>query len=295
MRPLNTLLPILLPLLAALLYVVGALLAKRSAATGIGLWRMAFVSNFISAALFALLLPLGGTFHAGLLWQPALVAVFYLLGQLLNFLALQHGDVSVATPVMGLKIILVAGFTTVLLATDVSLKLWCAAGLSSLAITLLNRSDGTAHHHVGRTILYAGSSATMFAIFDVLVQKWSPAWGLGRFLPVMLGFVALFSLVFVPFFHAPLRAIPRAAWPWLLGGCAFIGFQSLLFVSTIAHFGGATTANVIYSSRGLWSVLAVWGIGHWFENREQHLGAQVLRWRLAGAALMMAAIALVLF
>lgn len=291
----NTLLPALLPLLAALLYVVGALLAKRSAESGVGLWRTAFVSNFISAALFAFLLPLGGTFHADLLWQPALVAVFYLLGQLLNFLALQHGDVSVATPVMGLKIIMVAAFTTLLLAADVSLKLWLAAGLSSLAIALLNRSDGTAHHHVGRTILYAGSSATMFAIFDVLVQKWSPAWGLGRFLPVMLGFVALFSLVFIPRFHAPLREIPRAAWPWLLGGCAFIGLQSLLFVSTIAHFGGATTANVIYSSRGLWSVLAVWAIGHWFANREQHLGASILRWRLAGAALMMAAIALVLF
>ena len=134
----------------------------------------------------------------------------------------------------------------------------------------------------------------MFAIFDVLVQKWSPAWGLGRFLPVMLAFTAAFSLVFVPFFHAPLRAIPRPAWPWLLGGCAGIGLQSVIFVSCIAHFGAAARANVIYSSRGLWSVVAVWGIGHWFANKEQHLGPAVLRWRLAGAVLMMAAIALVL-
>lgn len=290
----NDMLPTLLPLLAALVYVVGALLAKRASEFGVGIWRTAFIANFISAALFALLLPFGGTVHANLLWQPALVAVFYLLGQFLNFLALQHGDVSVATPVMGLKIILVAGFTTLLLTSNVSVKLWIAAGLSSVAIALLNRADGTPHHHVGRTILYAGSSATMFAVFDVLVQKWSPAWGLGRFLPVMLGFTALFSLVFVPFFHAPLREVPRVAWPWLLGGCGFIGLQSLIFVSAIAQFGSATTANVIYSSRGLWSVVAVWAIGHWFANREQHLGAAVLRWRLAGAVLMMAAIALVL-
>ncbi len=291
----NKLLPFLLPLLAAMVYVVGALLAKRASEFGVGVWRTAFIANFISAALFALLLPFGGTFHTDLLWQPALAALFYLLGQLLNFLALQQGDVSVATPVMGLKIILVAVFTTLLLTSGVSVKLWIAAGLSSLAIALLNRSDGTPHHHVGRTILYAGSSATMFAVFDVLVQKWSPTWGLGRFLPVMLGFTALFSFVFVPFFHAPLREIPRASWPWLLGGCGFIGLQSLIFVSTIAAFGGATTANVIYSSRGLWSVVAVWAVGHWFSNREQHLGAGVLRWRLAGALLMMAAIALVLF
>ncbi len=290
----SSLLPVLLPLLAALIYVAGALLAKRSAELGVGVWRTAFISNLVSAALFALLLPFGSTFRGDLLWQPALVAVFYLLGQLLNFLALQHGDVSVATPVMGLKIIFVAVFTTLLLASGVSLKLWAAAGLSSLAIALLNRTDGAPRHNVGRTILYAGGSAAMFAIFDVLVQKWSPAWGLGRFLPVMLGFAALFSLLFVPFFHAPLREVPRAAWPWLLGASLFIGLQSLIFVSTLARFGGATTANVLYSSRGLWSVVAVWAIGHWFGNREQQLGARVLRWRLAGAGLMLAAIILVL-
>ncbi len=290
----KSVLPLVLPLVAALIYVGGALLAKRSSELGVGVWRTAFLSNLISAALFALLLPFGGTFHADLLWQPALVAVFYLLGQLFNFIALQHGDVSVATPVMGLKIIMVAVFTTLLIESDVSVKLWVAAGLSSLAIALLNRTAGTPRHHVGQTILYSACSATMFAIFDVLVQKWSPAWGLGRFLPVMLGCVALFSFAFVPFFHGPLREVPRAAWPWLLGACVFIGLQSLVFVSAIAGFGEATTANVIYSSRGLWSVVAVWAIGHWFSNREQHLGAAVLRWRLAGALLMMAAIALVL-
>ena len=287
-------LPSLLPLLAAFVYVLGALLAKRAAEFGVGVWRTAFLSNWISATLFALLLPFGGTIHVEHLWQPALVAVFYLLGQLLNFLAIQQGDVSVATPVMGLKIILVAVFTKLLLTTGVSSTLWAAAALSSAAIALLNRTEGAAHHHVGKTILYAGCSATMFAIFDVLVQKWSPAWGLGRFLPVMLGFTALFSLAFIPFFHAPLRAVPAPAWRWLLGGCGFIGLQSLIFVSAIAHFGGAARANVIYSSRGLWSVVAVWAVGHWFGNREQHLGASVLRWRLAGAVLMMAAIALVL-
>lgn len=290
----NPLIPVLLSLVAALVYVLGALLAKRASEFGVGVWRTAFLSNWISAALFALLLPFGGTFYTELLWQPALVAVFYLLGQLLNFLAIQQGDVSVATPVMGLKIILVAVFTKVLLTSGVSPTLWAAAALSSLAIAFLNRTEGVAHHHVGRTILYAGSSAAMFAFFDVLVQKWSPAWGLGRFLPVMLGFTALFSFAFVPFFHAPLRAVPSSAWRWLLGACGFIGLQSVIFVSGIAHFGNAARANVIYSSRGLWSVIAVWAVGHWFANREQHLGAGVLRWRLAGAVLMMAAIALVL-
>ena len=88
-------------------------------------------------------------------------------------------------------------------------------------------------------------------------------------------------------------AIPRAAWPWLVSGCFLIAVQSLAFVMVIVKFRNATATNVIYSSRGLWSVLLVWALGHWFANREQHLGAKVLRWRLAGALLMMTAIALV--
>jgi drug/metabolite transporter (DMT)-like permease len=292
---LNQALSILLPFLASLLYVAGALLVKRCSDFGVGLWRMAFLSNLISALIFQLLLPLGGAFHLQLLWQPALVGLLYLLGQLLNYLALQRGDVSVATPVLGVKIILVALFTTLILKQAVPAKLWEAAALSTVAIALLNRTGGVTHHHVGSTILFAGTSGVMFAMFDVLVQKWSPAWGAGRFLPVMVGFVAVFSVALIPFFQAPVSAIRRPAWPWLLGGCLFIGFQSLAFVIAVAQFGNATSANVIYSSRGLWSVVAVWAIGHWFENREQHLGAGVLRWRLAGAVLLMAAIALVMF
>ena len=94
-------LPLLLPLTAALLYVFGALLVKRSGDFGVGVWRTAFISNLTSAIIFQLLLPLGGAFPRELLWQPALLGVLFLLAQLLNYLALQRGDVSVATPVLG--------------------------------------------------------------------------------------------------------------------------------------------------------------------------------------------------
>jgi hypothetical protein len=40
--------------------------------------------------------------------------------------------------------------------------------------------------------------------------------------------------------------------------------------------------------------VAVWAIGHWFANREQHLGARVLVWRFLGAILLMAALLMVL-
>jgi hypothetical protein len=69
---------------------------------------------------------------------------------------------------------------------------------------------------------------------------------------------------------------------WLLGGnipswtqwwqppAAAVLFTRLCACGgPISIYRQAPSANVLYSSRGLWTVVAVWGIGHWFSNREQ--------------------------
>jgi drug/metabolite transporter (DMT)-like permease len=289
------LLPYLLALSAAILYAIGAVLVKRSGDFGVGPWRTVFISNVVTALCFQPLLAFGGTMHPELWWQPVLVALAFIGGQWFTFVSLEKGDVSVATPVMGIKLLLVAFFVSLLTAEQLRWQLWCAAALATLGIILINRRSGSSRHHaVGFTILTAILAAAAFALFDVLVQKWSPAWGLGRFLPLTIGLSGLLSLLFIAKFKAPLSAIPRPAWPWLLSGTLCIGCQSLLLVSTIANWGKAAQINVIYSSRGLCSVLFVWLFGHWVQSREQHLGTSVMKWRLAGALLMMSAIVLVL-
>src|SRR5258708_40225261 len=109
----------------------------------------------------------------------------------------------------------------------------------------------------------------------------------------MFAFSAAMSFVFVPFIREPWREVPRAAWPSLAAGALFMALQSFSFVTGVSIFGDATAMNVVYSARGVWSVAAVWLIGHWFANTEAQLGGRVLRWRLAGAALMTSAIVLV--
>lgn len=284
-----------LPLLAAVVYVIGAMLFKRAAQQGADSWRMTRTANFIAALVFAPLWLLGGTMlPLAQWWQPALVALIFFLGQVFTFRSLQVGDVSIATPVLGLKIILVALLTTVLLRDKLTPGLWAAAGLSSVAIVLLNLTRSSAHHHVGLTIVLAGLAAGSYALFDVLVQKFSPAWGAGRFVPVMMGFVAVYSVALR--FSSDTRGAkaPRAALPWMAGGAVCLGVQSMMFVVAVAVYGQATVANVLYSSRGLWSVIGVWLIGHWFGNRERHLGPRILVLRLCGAAILMVAVVLVL-
>lgn len=286
---------VVFPLISALLYAFSAMLLKRSSQLGVGLWRTTFVANMIVAVLFSLMWLRGGEpVHTNLLWQPALIALCLFGGQTLQFLAIERGDVSVAVPVFGIKVVLVAFFTPLLTGDAVGAKQWLAAVLSVAGIILLNRRDvNRPPQHLGVTLISGGLGAVCFAMFDVLVQRWGPAWGAGRLLPMIFWMNALLSLTLIFKFSAPLRAVPRAAWPWLTLGSALLGTQSILFVSTLAIYGKATAANVIYSSRGLLSVLLVWVIGHWFANEEQHLSRSIMRWRLAGAAVMLSAIALV--
>ncbi len=286
---------IVLPLLGAFVFTISALLLKRASALGAGLWRTAFVCNLAGALLFSTLLAFGGPpVRVGLLWQPLCVALCLFAGMLSQFLALEKGDVSVAVPVLGLKVVAVALVTPLLTNDSVDARLWAAVVLSAVGIAVLNRKqDGHRRHNVGITLLASGFAAASFGTFDVLVQKWGPEWGVGRLLPIVYAMNGALSLLLIPKFRAPLSALPRAAWKWLVPAAFALAVQSVLFVGAVTVYGKAAKANVIYSSRGLMSILSVWIVGHWFSNTEQGLGRRTLAWRFLGAALMLSAIVLV--
>ncbi|MGB0581142.1 MAG: EamA family transporter, partial [Limisphaerales bacterium] len=224
----------------------------------------------------------------------AMAASLFIAAQAFSFWALQKGDVSVATPVLGLKPVIVALLVVMIIGDDISTKLWISAGLSAAGVAMLNTARQARHHHVLPTIAIALLGGCCFSTFDVLIQKFTVEWDMKRFLPAMFGFVSVYSLAFLPFFSAPLKEIPRAAWKPLAWGSFFLGLQGIIFISSIGAFGDATALNIIFSSRGLWSVAAVWCIGHWFGNAEKDLGADVLTKRLIGAVMMLAAIVLTL-
>ena len=80
---------VILPSLAALIYVFSALLLKRSSDHGVGLTRTTFMANIIAALLFSLLWLLGGKdVEPALIWQPTVIALCLFVGQLCQFLAL---------------------------------------------------------------------------------------------------------------------------------------------------------------------------------------------------------------
>lgn len=282
------------PLLASLIYVFGALWLKRAGQYGADTWLIAQVSNTFSAFIFIVigLLFNDGT-GGGVWWQAAITGVGFVGGQTLAFAAFKYGDVTVATPVLGLKILLVAFLTMLMIGEKGSLGLWLGAVLATLGITALSKTDKTIKHSkVGMTLLLSFLGAAGYAGFDVCLQKWAPAWGVQNFLLWSFIWVLVLSQGFF-FLGRKNRAPLGRGWKYLSYGAFAIALQSLIIATVIGYKGNATAINVVYSLRGMWSVAVVWMIGSMFDNTEAHVGVVVFRYRCLGAFLMTVGVILV--
>jgi drug/metabolite transporter (DMT)-like permease len=292
---------LLLPLLASMLFVVGLIFFKRTSGAGVSPWTATFIANQWAAALFSSLWLLGGTEQPwSMLWQPAIIAVLYVLGQIFTFSAIEHGDVSVATPVFGTKVVLVAGLLALVGGTSLPVSVWLAAALATAGIALVQWTgyrqevspyDASKPSRITLTIGLALGAATSFAMFDVLLQAWAPAWGTGRILPIVFWITSFLSVGFLPWFQRD-KLMDRAVRPLLLLGTLLIALQALCLVFTLAQFGDAARVNVVYAMRGMWGVIFAWAIAKKWGGREAHLTRSTLGARLVGATMLTLAVVL---
>jgi len=282
------------PMTSAILFAFGAAAMRRSAAWNLGTWRTTFLCNMVLAIVYLPGIFVGSDsipWHMS--WQPALVALLYLTGQTCTVIALTQGDVSVAGPVLALKILAVALIVSLAFDEQLPALVWTSVVMATVGVALLNLGGKPEDRRRAiRTAIFALIAATAFATFDVFLQQWASSWGAVRFLSIMFMMTALASLSFIPAFNGRIRDIPRAAWPWVGAGVGMIGIQSLIFGSTVAIFGHATECNVVYSVRGLWSVAVVAIAGRWLGSQEAQLARSVLFTRFLGATLMLVSIIL---
>jgi len=284
---------LLLPLVAALGYAFAALMLKRGT-DGAGPWRVNFMSNWVQAAIFSLLWFLPAEHAASFrnVSHALIAGSIFFVGQVFTFLALSRGDVSVATPVLGAKVIFVALYSAALGTEKIGPSMWLAVLLTAGATALLGSGGPhTQRDAVVRSILYGLTAAAFYAATDIVQLLWVREWGITHYLPTMFYAVSALSLTLLPVILRDRREVSGASWRWMVGGSAVLGCQAggvTLSIITI----GATATNVLYNSRGLWSVMLVWTIGHWFGNAERGHGRAVMLRRFCGSLLLLAAIVL---
>jgi drug/metabolite transporter (DMT)-like permease len=286
---------LLLPLASAITYTFAAMLFKRILDRGASLWYINFLSNIGSAVL---VLPLwfmesrsAGTIT---LWQPFVTSLIFIAGQMFSLLALKTGDVSVATPLLGTKVIAVAFLTVFFLSIPVPLLWWIASFLTVLALALLRGQKQKGKDHFVRTVVYSLLCAGCFALCDVLIQKWAPLCGPNTFLAIMFLIVGILSLAFIPMFAKTRLRFSRQDTAWLALSIVFISFQAVAMGVALSRYGNATAINIVFSSRGMWSVLFIWWFGRLLGNDESLLGRRAFWERLVGSALILVAIVLVM-
>jgi drug/metabolite transporter (DMT)-like permease len=285
-----------LPLLAGFVYAVSAVFLKRATAEGGGLWRINFLTNWTQALAFLPLIAFGsempGLRDAG---QIVLTALAFTVGQAVVFVGLRHGDVSVITPVMGVKVLMVAAFAGWVADEKIPKIWWVAAVLSALAAALMGLGAPSDRRRLFIGVICGLGAAAAFALVDVFFQVWAGrlgVWPFSAWVALAMGFL---SLPLLPVLEGPWWKVPRPALIAFVPGMAATLGQVVLMAYAVVLLQGAAWANLLYSSRGLWSVLLVWIWGRSLGNAEFEEGGTVLVRRLGGALLMLLAVGLVLY
>jgi drug/metabolite transporter (DMT)-like permease len=272
------------------------MLAKQAIDRGVSPWTGTFLANVWLALFWAGVAIVRGEIIPVEAWgDAALIGLLFVLGQLFTFLAFQFGDVSVATPVFGVKVLMVAAVTSLLAEINVPLNVWAAGALACVGIMLIQWSDGRAPANArtsrrGLTIILALSAAFCLSLFDVSLQEWVGSWNSFAFLPVMFGAAGVLSLVFLPKVDGPKRLYELKATKWMLGGTLLMAVQAMSMCYALAEFGDAPRVNIVYALRGLWGVMLAWQLARTLGTNEATLGRAVMLRRLAGAVLLTVAV-----
>jgi drug/metabolite transporter (DMT)-like permease len=286
---------IILPLIAAVVYTIAAMLFKKVLENGANLWYINFLSNIVTC-IFMLPIYFFGTHTGGPMpYVPALIiSIFFIAGQAFSLIALKFGDVSVATPLLGTKVLMVALFTIILLGIPVPLLWWIASILAVIALLLLRGNDDKSRKSFIPTVVYSLLCALGFALSDIYIQKWAPVYGPDRLIFIVFIMVAVLSFAFIPLFWKTKMLFKSSVASWFALSIFCIAVQSVLVAVALSRFGNATAVNIAFSSRGMWSVLLIWFFGGLIGNKEHTLGRKIFWQRLAGSACILLAIILVM-
>ena len=275
------------------------MLAKQAIDRGASPWTGTFLGNLWLALIWAGIAVVRGEIVPVEAWtDAAIIGLLFVLGQLFTYLAYQFGDVSVATPVFGVKVLMVAILTSLIAREKVPGVIWAAGAMASAGIILIQWTGGSAGStekpaRRGLTILIALCAAFSLSLFDVCLQKWAKGtWNSFAFLPVMFGTAGILSVIFLPRVDSPRRLKELNATKWMLGGTLLMATQAMSMCFSLAQFGDAPRINIVYALRGLWGVVLAWLLARTLGTNEALVGRTVMLQRLIGAVLLTSAVLL---
>ena len=278
--------------------------------SGSYLWSRLFVKKFNNdfIKLFAVSHVIMGVIAIGLaafLWPETApepigytlcllgYVVFYIIGQLLLFSVLVDSEASRVSPLLGIKVFMLAVINYVFFHHELSVAKWAAVILSSYAAFLLSNSGKKLHFKSLMLILlaclfYCGADLSIKALLGHLTylslfHRAAFGTALGYILCGLFGLSFLFIKRIKPTKGLWLYSLPYAV-------CWFI---SMLLLFSCFALVGIVFGNILQSTRGLMSIILGYLIAHFgFEALETKITKKVLIQRILAAILMTCSVAL---
>ncbi len=122
------------------------------------------------------------------------------------------------------------------------------------------------------------------------VQLAGKRYGATVFLTTMFTWVGLLSLGLLPWTDRIRTLRENRAMRPLGGAGLLMAAQAISITYSLAQYGDATRINIVYSLRGLWSVLLAWQLSRWAASSEGHPDTRTLIVRFVGTVLLTTAV-----
>lgn len=289
------------PLLSSVLFVLAATYARTATSLGVTPYTATALSNFTLAVIWLIIgLTQDAWIPIGAWWQAIWIGAAFVSGQLATYLAFRLGDVSLATPVFGVKIIMVAFMSSMLADQGITVSIWIAAALATLGVAVIqfgasaNSETKLTARRAAFSIGFALLAATLLSIFDIAVQRAGKEHGALPFLSTMFVSVGVLSVGLLPWTNSVAQIRSIGATKPLLLAAGFMAAQGLSVTYALGQFGDATRINIVYSLRGLWSVLFAWIAARCFAKSGSGMSRSTLLYRFIGAVMVTLAILIAL-
>ena len=262
------------------------------------------VMGLMSLPLLWWLVPAAWPSSPGWLWPLAGSVLCYLTGQAAVFAALKRVPASRLAPLLGLKLVMLAGIVSLLPGGAVDARQWLAVALSVLAAGLLQRGGAVPPAALGIVLAaclgLAASDLCIVALIDSLQAARDPSGQLlsrlhAGGLALAVTYVACAAAAAVLLAAAP-RLRPRDRQD-IAAAVQYAGAWFGGMVALYACFGlvGAVFGNVLQATRGVMAIVigAALAQAGWHDLEEQVDWTTFFR-RLAAGGLMLVAILLFL-
>lgn len=285
-----------LPLLSAVFFAFGSIFVKRATSEGITPLSVSFSFN---AMIFLFYLPMFLYSYnpqtVDMLWIVLACAGIFLVGQIINYIGVYIGDVSLLTPLMGMKILFVVLFASIFAQTKIPTIWIYAAILTAISIIVMGVEKFSFSKKTLLTIACALCTCLAFAGLDIIMQENAKKMGVVFFISSLSIMLLPISLPLLPVVIKDFKRVGFNGFRWLAFGLPLIFLHDFLFcLSLSTSQGGAVLANILVATRGIITTIVVFLLGKKFKLPEAKMSKSFAMRRFLGATILFATIATVI-